>query len=251
MRKLVILFAVVVSIMLVAPRFAYAQPDVTNNGVLIGSPTWTTGKSGYALTFDGVNYVDCGNAASLHVQSYTLAAWIKPSAINDSEHRIISNGGWSNTYGAVDFLIDVNGRLVVLNQDGNGQDVCRSQSGSLLAVGTWSFVAATYDATTKDVKLYVNGAVVSTTINTLRVPNPNPSWDMHIGVIGGPLTMYFQGSIDEVRVYNRALTPAEISQIIPEFPSVLTLSLFMLVMAVVVIVLYTKRLRKQANLSFS
>ncbi len=230
--------------MLVAPRLPYVYSDVTNglvgywkfdegsgtttadnsgngnNGVLIGSPSWTTGKSGYALTFNGANYVDCGNAASLHVQSYTLSAWIRPSAINDSEHRIISNGGFGNTNGAVDFVIAANGRLVVLNQAENGQDECWSQSGSLLAVGTWSFVAATYDAATKDVKLYLNGTEVSTTINTLRVPNPNPSYNLHIGTMGGPLTTYFRGSIDEVRVYNRALTSAEISQLIPIFPSV-------------------------------
>jgi hypothetical protein len=143
-----------------------------------------------------------------------LAAWIKPSALYDTEHRIISNGGYGNTNGAVDFVIATNGKLVVLNQGGAGQDECWSQSDSLFAVGAWSFVTATYNATTGDVKLYVNGAEVSTTINTLRVPNSNPSYNMHIGVMGGPLTMYFQGSIDEVRVYNRALTSAEISQII-------------------------------------
>jgi len=258
--------------MLVASHFASAQPDVTNglvgswtfdegsgttaadssgngnNGILIGSPTWTTGKYGYALTFDGANYVDCGNAASLHVQSYTLSAWIKPSALNDSEHRIISNGGYGNTDGAVDFVIASNGKLVVLNQNGY-QDECWSQSGSLFAVGTWSHVAATYNATNGDVKLYVNGVAVSTTVNTLRVPNPNPSYNLHIGVMGGPLVMYFKGSIDEVRVYNRALTPAEISQVyqvIPEFPSALTLT-FLMAVTTIGVIAYTKRHRKQAQ----
>jgi hypothetical protein len=235
MRKVAVLFAVFVSIMLTVPCFAYSAPSVTdglvgywkfdegsgasaydssvsgNNGVLINSPNWTTGRSGYALTFDGSNYVDCGNAASLHVQSYTLAAWIKPSAIGDSEHRILSNGGYGNTNGAVDFVIATNGKLVVLNQNGTGQDECWSQSGFLLPIDAWSFVTATYNAATKDAKLYVNGVEVSTTLNTLRVPNPNPIYNMHIGAMGGPLTMYFKGSIDEVRVYNRTLTPAEIT----------------------------------------
>ncbi len=236
------IWVAVVFIILIVPFFACVLPYVTNglvgywkfdegsststvdssgfgnNAVLLGTPSWTAGKSSYALSFNGSNYVDCGNAASLHVQSYTLAAWIKPSAINDSEHRIISNGGWANTNGAVDFLIDYSGRLVVLNQFGTGQDECRSLSGSLLAVGSWSFVAATYDAVTGAVKLYVNGIEVGTTLSTLRAPNPNPNWNMHIGVTGYPLNMPFKGSIDEVRVYNRALSPAEIGQVISESP---------------------------------
>lgn len=146
-------------------------------------------------------------------------------------------------------MIANNGKLVVLNQNG-GQDECWSQSGSLFTVGAWSYVTATYNATTGDVKLYVDGTEVSTTRNTLRVPNPNPSYNMHIGVTGGPLTMYFKGSIDEVRVYNRTLTPAEITQIIPEFPSVLPLALFTSATIIGVIV-YTSRRRKQTISTFS
>ncbi len=246
MRKVALLLVVFLVFVFVAPRYAYALPDVTgglvgywgfnegsgtiardssgngNEGVLVGTPVWTPVRFGYALTFNGstANYVDCGNAASLHVQSYTLSAWIKPSAINDSEHRIISNGGWANTNGAVDFLIAY-GRLVVLNQYGTGQDECVSESASLFTVDAWSFVAATYDAATENVKLYVNGVAISTSTNTLRAPNPDPSWNMHIGVIGNPLNMAFDGGIDEVRVYNRALMPAEVAEVFTLTPPVI------------------------------
>lgn len=268
MRKITTLFIILASVMLIVPHFAYAQPNITdglvgywkfdegngtsaydssgngNNGILIGNPTWTTGKSGNALTFNGTNYVDCGNAASLHLQSYTLSAWINPSAIGDSEHRIISNGGYGNLNGAVDFVIATGGQLVFLNQNTTGQDECVSQSAFLLAVNAWSFVTATYDATTHNAKLYVNGAEVPTTLSTLRAPNPTSSYNMHIGVMGGPLTMYFKGSIDEVRIYNRALSAAEITQIIPEFSSALTLTLIMSTATIGIIVI-TRNYRKQ------
>jgi len=273
MRKTVCLIAVFVSIMLVSQRCAYSAPSITdglvgywsfdegsgiiandtsgngNDGLLINSPAWVTGISGSALNFSGTNYVDCGNAASLHVQNYTLAAWIEPSSILDSEYRIVSNGAWGAFLGAVDFGFDVNGRLFIVHQNVTGQDTCLSQAGSLFPVGVWSFVAVTYDATTKAVLMYVNQGVVSTTINTMRVPNPNPSYNMRIGTMGNPVARSFKGSIDEVRLYNRTLAPEEIMQIVPEFPSGLMLPLFVLTTIVGVIV-YTRRHRRQTNLSF-
>jgi len=210
---------------------AYDSSGNGNNGVLIGSPLWTAGKSGTALFFEGNSFVDCGNAASLHVQSYTLAAWINPSALGWRstsdlyEPRILSNGayGYPRVDGAVDFLIDVNGSLVVINQDGLDQDICRSNLGSLFTVGTWSYVAATYDATQRTVHLYVNGVELPTTVytesgtsisnSTMRIPNPNPTYDVHIGATGGLSHNYFKGIIDEVQIYDRALTPAEITSL--------------------------------------
>ena len=72
-------------------------------------------------------------------------------------------------------------------------------------VNTWTHVALTYDGTT--LRLYVNGTQVATQAATGAIQSStNPLW------IGGnrPYGEYFQGLIDEVRVYNRALTPAEI-----------------------------------------
>jgi hypothetical protein len=60
----------------------------------------------------------------------------------------------------------------------------------------------------------------------------------------------WNGTIDDVLIYSRALNQTEIGQIIPEFPSVLTLSLFMSATTIGVIV-YTRRHRKRANFSFS
>ncbi len=264
MKGLAVLFAVIFLLMLVGPFRAHAQFDVMNglvgywkfdegngtsasdssgngnNGTLIGDPTWTEGNSGYALYFNGSNYVDCGNAASLHVQNYSLSAWIKPSIIGDTEHRIISNGGYGNTNGAIDFVIATSGQLVILNQLGAyGQDECWSQSRFLISINSWSLVTATYDATTGNAKLYVNGDEVNTTLSVLRAPNPDPVYNMHIGAMGGGTSMmYFIGSIDEVRIYNRTLSPEEVAQMIPEFPSVPTISLF-LATTIIAVIAYT------------
>lgn len=275
MRKIVGLMAIFVSIMLVAPRCVYSAPSLTdglvgywnfdegsgiiandtsgndNDGLLINSPAWTTGKLGNALNFSGTNYVDCGNAASLHVQNYSLTAWIKPSSIPILEYRIISNGVVGTFSGAVDFGFDSGGRLFIVHENVTGEDTCYSQAGSLFPVDVWSFVAVTYDATTEAVLMYVNQGVVSTTINTMRVPNPNPSYNMRIATMGNPVTRVFQGSIDEVRLYNRTLAPEEIMQVIPEFPSGLILPLFVVLTTIVGVIVYTRRHREQTNVSFS
>jgi hypothetical protein len=175
-----------------------------NNGVLNG-PAWTAaGKFGGALSFDGVNdWVTIADANSLDLSSrLTLEAWIRPTSIADWSSVILKERG---TGGLAYSLYAADGA----NRPPSAY-IYRSRD--VAAVGTaalppnaWSHLAATYDGA--NVRLYVNGALAATTAITGNIAaTTNP---LRIGgnAVWGE---FFSGLIDEVRVYNRALSLAEV-----------------------------------------
>ena len=161
--------------------------------------TWTTGRYGRGLAFNrSTSWVTVNSSASLNlVNRLTLEAWVSPT---------VSSGWRTIIFKELDAIYELyasssSGPVGGVNIGGY-QEVF---SGTSLPTNTWSHVAATWDGTT--LRLYVNGVQVgsravagtlSTTSNPLR--------------IGGDATWgeYFAGTIDEVRVYNRALSAAEI-----------------------------------------
>ncbi|MGB7758548.1 MAG: LamG-like jellyroll fold domain-containing protein [Bryobacteraceae bacterium] len=189
---------------------ALDKSGLGNNGTIYGA-TATSGKIGQALHFDGDSYVDLGNPSSLHLMSYSISAWVRPAGLG-WEQRIVSNGGFGNVNGAIDFLIDANGKLVILNQFNGGQDTYRSNP-IPFQVGTWIHVAVTYDSTTGAPHLYVDGSEVPGIFDagsSLRPPRQDPLYDFNIGT-NGLRNSYFYGDIDEVRIYSRALSASEVN----------------------------------------
>jgi phosphodiesterase/alkaline phosphatase D-like protein len=174
-----------------------------NNGT-IANATWTTsGKYGNALSFNGsTSIVTIVDSSSLHLTTaMTLEAWVYPTAIS---------AGWRDVvYKATD-----NYYLEATTTQGAGFPAAAGTFGSndvqaygtaTLALNTWSHLAATYDGST--LRLYLNGTQVGSLAQTGAItPSASP---LTIG--GDPIFgQYFQGMIDEVRVYSVALTPAQI-----------------------------------------
>jgi hypothetical protein len=173
-----------------------------NNGA-VSNTTWTTGKFGKALSFDGTNsWVTVNNATSLNLTNrMTLEAWVYPTTLS-GWRTVILRESVANYY-----LDSSNGSFTGSGPSagvniGAYQDV---YSSSALPLNTWSHLAATWDGAT--LRVYVNGAqVASKAISQTIATTTSP---LHIG---GNSTWgeYFAGKIDEVRVYNRALSPVEI-----------------------------------------
>jgi hypothetical protein len=178
-----------------------------NNGAITGA-TWTnSGKQGNALAFDGSGgWVEVPDSPSLDLTTgVTLEAWVNqtPSSASD---------GWAG------FIVKEQSQDVCygLFSTGAGDwpaaDVFTSGSaeqfiyGPLqIPVSTWTHLATTYDGTTQS--MYVNGALVASTPRTGTIVTA--SQPLHIGgdSIWGD---YLNGMIDEVRIYNRALSQSEI-----------------------------------------
>ena len=184
-----------------ADRSAYGNSGALSNA------TWSTaGKFGNALSFNGTNArVDVNDSNSLDVTSgMTLEAWVKPSVSNSSFRTAI--------------LKEQPGQLVyaLYTSTNTGQpdgeavigSSNRSVSGSTaLTAGAWSHVAATYEGST--LRLYVNGTQVSQLAVSGSIATSNGALRIGGNSIWGE---YFSGLIDEVRIYNRALTAGEIGQ---------------------------------------
>jgi concanavalin A-like lectin/glucanase superfamily protein/Big-like domain-containing protein len=176
-----------------------------NNTGTISGATWTTaGRFGSALAFDGVNdWVTVADSVSLDLTSgMTLEAWVYPTAFTAAQSVVLKEtpGGlayslYSNDSGTPSTWVRLNGAL-----SGNS-----SVGTSQLPLNTWTHLSATYDGST--MRLFVNGTQVGTraVAGALTVS----TGALHLGgnAVWGE---FFTGAIDEVRVYNRALTAAEI-----------------------------------------
>jgi Concanavalin A-like lectin/glucanases superfamily len=175
-----------------------------NDGTLDGA-TWTTsGKYGGALSFDGTNdRVIVGASSSLDlVRGMTLEAWIQPT-VGQRGWRTIIHREQSSYY------LHASMGSALLQPVGGGHfskaisTVVRSPTS--LPVGAWSHLAVTYDGA--ELRLYINGALVASTPETGDISQTTEP--LSIGG-NGPYGEYFEGLIDEVRIYNRALGPSEI-----------------------------------------
>ena len=179
--------------------------DASGNGNTgtITNATWAAaGKYGKALQFNGTNaLVTIPNAASLQLSAgMTLEAWVNPSTVNANWRDVIYKGN-DNYY------------LEATSTNASKPDAGMIAGGSYadafgtakLTANTWSYLTETYDGST--LRLYVNGTQVASTAHTGAIASStNPLQ------IGGD-SLYgqnFAGLIDEVRVYNVALTAAQI-----------------------------------------
>jgi chitodextrinase len=173
-----------------------------NNGTISGA-TWTTsGKYGNALTFNGTNAsVTINNAASLQLTSaMTLEAWVYPTTVNSTWRDVIYKG-------------DDNYYLMAMSTNSShpvagailGGVYAEAIGPNALTANTWAHLAATYDGAT--VRLYVNGVQVASQARTGAIATSTNPLQIGGDSIYG---QYFAGRIDEARIYNRALSVAEI-----------------------------------------
>ena len=172
-----------------------------NTGTINGA-TWVAGKYGTALNFNGTsNLVLINHSSSLALDTgMTLEAWVMPTAAQSGWRTIMQKE--TDAY-----FLHASGNAPLQPTAGgtfNGA-VDYFASPSALAVNAWSHVAVTWDGSI--MRLYVNGVEVANhartgTLQTTTTP-------LRIGG-NSPYGEFFLGRIDEVRIYNRALSAAEI-----------------------------------------
>ncbi|NQV19017.1 MAG: T9SS type A sorting domain-containing protein [Armatimonadetes bacterium] len=158
------------------------------------------------LDFDGTeDYVNCGNSASLNpgIGSFTIESWIKPDELSGTKRFIWKNDGTTPPFDGYYFM--TNGST---SMAGFGDDLESIQvSGGTLSAGSWHHVAVVRDVSADKVILYLNGVLVDEA--TDNTDNINYSGNFAIGGRPGE-PEWFDGLIDEVRIWNDARTEAEI-----------------------------------------
>ena len=180
-----------------------------NHGTLVNGPAWTIGRFGQALSFDGTNdRVSILDSATLDLTSgMTLEAWVKPTATGTAWKTVLFKHRNSNATNMV-YVMYGNRNTSVPNGEitvGTSVKAANGPAGSGLPLNVWSHLAATFDNAT--LRLFVNG----TEIASLATAGPiaTSTGDLWIGG-NNVWGEYFSGVIDEVRVYNRALSAADI-----------------------------------------
>ncbi len=180
------------------------------NGTAMGSPTFVAGKVGQAISLSGLNdFVEItGYKGILGPNAFSITAWIKTTYIGDDPQEIVYYGTHSDGQ-RCEFRVHTNGRIRM----GNGA----GQAEGLTAVtdGGWHHVAATIieNATnsSSDVRIYVDGQDDTQESTDPDAFNLVADWDVTIGYRPSENDRFFMGLIDDVRIYDRALTQEEIA----------------------------------------
>jgi hypothetical protein len=190
---------------------AYDSSGNGNNGNLVNGPTWVDGKFGKALSFDGVNdYVEAND--SIGTFSYlTIAAWFKLNSLPSSYATIYFNGDGSGG-NDIHLAIASDGAIFSRADAPSECDISiRKSSSGLVSPGNWYHVVVVFDTVNDVKKVYLNGTLVQNVTYTCSIPTANYKDEIGRAYDNSFLNnWYFNGVIDEVRIYNRALSDVEI-----------------------------------------
>ncbi|MFI7106591.1 LamG-like jellyroll fold domain-containing protein [Nonomuraea sp. NPDC050227] len=172
-----------------------------NNTGTAQNTTWTTGKYGKALSFNGTSSKVSvpHNAGLVLPQGMTMSAWVNPTSV--SGWRSVAFKDYTGGVGYGLYASNGTAPSSWLRSGGVHQQV---DGTAALSIGTWSHLAVTHDGTTA--RLYVNGQqVAQKAVGALE----DSGGALQIGA-NTNWGEYFGGAIDELRIYNRAQSAAEI-----------------------------------------
>ncbi len=165
-----------------------------------GSPTWVAGKIGTALSFNGSSQYAYSSDYDIP-GSLTVEAWVYPTSAGATSSVVSKNTNTTDnqallglTSGNATFSVNVGGSPVGV-------------TGSAVAQNTWTHLVGVYDGS--NVQLYVNGSAAGSSPASGVTTTNNLVWT--IGKTAGAASGYFTGRIDEVKIFSRALSPAEVS----------------------------------------
>lgn len=187
--------------------------DATGNGhtgTLNGGASRTAGKSGNAVLLDGsTGYVSLPNNIAADISDFTIAAWVfRNSAATKQQERIFDFGSGTGRYM---FLSPDSGGTIRFAISLNGYHNERQVTGTApVPSGQWTHVAATLSGTT--LTLYVNGSQVGQTAGAAFTPwRIGPTAQNWIGRSQFSADPYFNGAIDDFRIYRGALPADQIA----------------------------------------
>lgn len=177
----------------------------SNNGTLINGPQWTTGKFGNALNFDGeTDYVEVADSNSLDISdAITIDVRVKPLEASNSNNMSI----FVSKKGAYPVFGIRNDQYTYFYLTGVYDWYYKSTKNYF--DGDWHHIVATYDANggSNNMRIYIDGELDNSITKTGTISTSD--YNLRIGHFEGS-GYYLKGTIDDVRIYNRALSPEEI-----------------------------------------
>ena len=196
--------------------------DGNNGGFFTGTtaapPSYTPdGEVGGAFSFDGTVYVQVPDAPGLRPAEMTAEAWVFPTVLSSVHQSVIASGSSTSDNDAWWMGVFNGNARFWSNHEGPGMVML--QSAAAIPLNQWTHLAASFDGDTK--VLYVNGAQVAAQsglgpliYDPAAIPVTIASdWTSNAS------SQLFTGLIDEVSLYDRALSPAEVSGIAAAGPA--------------------------------
>jgi hypothetical protein len=186
---------------------AYDRSGQGNNGTLTNGPTVYPGKVGQALRFDGTDdYITVPDSASLDIgTAATFSVWVRPTTITFGSGAAKIFRKWQSGVEDKQLSLSSGGNICFYLHDTFGGS-CLTASSQVTA-NAWNHIVGRYDGSTA--KIYVNGVEVASKAASGDVSDGTGAFE--IGYDPNGPTGYFPGQIDESRIYNRALSAAEIT----------------------------------------
>jgi hypothetical protein len=172
---------------------------------------WTDkGKFEKALNFDGANdYVDMGNPTAVQTTSdLTLSSWVYLSSNADNQD-IIAKRGLSSQWG-YRLWVDSSG-IPKIDVSSTGNVMATASASQTLSNNQWYHLVGTYSASQSAITIYVNGVQKGQTTSSVPHVLQNSTANLNVGrEAGGVTPNYVKGSLDEVKLYNYALSADEV-----------------------------------------
>lgn len=176
--------------------------DASGNGqdATIAGAGWTTGHRSQALQFDGVNdYATATLAAGLGGK-YTVALWVKLDVVPTVESRLLEVPN-----GTLTLRVDQNASWSFHWNDSSTTTASLSDATRLAQAGVWHHLAGTHDGSVE--RLYVDGEMRATKTGPSKIYGTITAG---LGGDGRSPGVYTASAIDDVRIYTRALSDAEV-----------------------------------------
>jgi len=193
-----------------------------NNGTAYNvTPTTDRfGKANSAYYFDGVDsYIKVRDTTSLRLNNtdFTLNSWVQLDAYNSSYGSIImakrgngSGNGWNfGIAGYADLTNAVDADGIVTYSISGGNDPFAAGKVKIDTTNKWHMLTTVYSNSKQEVKIYVDGFLDTTTEN-MATPSSITTADLYIGADYVTSAYFIKGKMDDLRIYNRALSNKEV-----------------------------------------
>jgi hypothetical protein len=176
-----------------------------NDGTLVGDPKWAKGRTGGALRFDGNQYVSLGEIFQGGYDEISIACWVKHG--RSQWQNIVERSMWDRPDG-IGLMMDYNGTSVTFGHYG----IVGASSKADVQDNQWHHVAGTMSKSGSEYiySIYVDGKLDGTATSSTGLAPTDHGWAIGARYDG---SWRYRGLIEDVRIYNRALSGTEIQAI--------------------------------------
>jgi len=171
----------------------------------VGDAPFVTGHSGQGVALNG-GFLDAGKPVLNTASDYSAAAWVKLDKADGAFQTVISQDGPSNS----DFFLQYSGADQRFAMSFAG---VRALAPVKPEVGRWYHLVGVRDTVKGELRLYVDGVLAGTASACMPQAAPTGNTVIGRGKYGGNQVDYLDGTVDQVHLYDRALSAGEISQL--------------------------------------